>query len=176
MLLWFVGTSVIAVWWVFRDERFDYRWLVAGALLPDLIDSPTGGTWVMHSVVTASLLLFAVMIGTRSRRSRRKALLALPIGVFLHLVFDGAFSLTRSFWWPLSGPGRDGRWVGWSGVSGERLPAVDRGTFNVVLEVLGLVILIWCWRRFGLAERSARVALLREGRLSDRADGSAGRC
>lgn len=156
VLLWFVGTAVVSVWFVFRDDRFDHRWLVAGVLLPDLVDAPTGGTWVMHSVVTASVLLLTVMLVTRGRRGLRNSLLALPIGVFLHLVYDGAFSMTRSFWWPLAGS------------SGETLPIVGRGVFNVVLEVAGATILWWCWRNFGLAERSARQRLVRDGRLSRR--------
>lgn len=164
MLLWFIGTAVLTVWFVFRDDRFDHRWLVAGVLLPDIVDGPTGGTWVMHSVVTASMLLLTVMVVTRGRRVLRKSLLALPIGVFLHLVYDGAFSLTRSFWWPLSGS------------SGETLPVVERGLFNAVLEVAGAAIIWWGWRHFGLADRSARQTLVREGRLASRDNGASGRC
>ena len=175
MLLWFAGTAVLTVWFVFRDDRFDYRWLVAGVLLPDIVDGPTGGTWVMHSVVTASVLLLTVMLVTRGRRGLRKSLLAAPIGVFLHLVFDGAFSSVRSFWWPLTGPGSDG-WAGWFAVPGETLPVVERGLFNAVLEAAGAAIIWWAWRHFGLADRSARRMLLRDGHLSHRESGSAGQC
>lgn len=167
MVLWFVGTAVLTVWFVFRDERFDHRWLVAGVLLPDIVDGPTGGTWVMHSVVTASVMLCAVMLVTRGRRRLRKAMLAAPIGVFLHLVFDGAFSSVRSFWWPLTGPGSEEQ-AGWFSFPGEPLPVVERGLFNVVLEIAGAAMLLWIWRHFGLADGSARRALVREGHLVGR--------
>lgn len=103
MLLWFVGTAWVAVWFVFRDERFDYRLLAVGALLPDAVDIVTGGAWVMHSVTAAVAALALVMIATRGRRAARRHALAVPIGMFMHLVFDGAFAATTVFWWPFGG-------------------------------------------------------------------------
>ena len=43
MLLWFLGTAVLTVWFVFRDPAFDYRLLLVGAVLPDLSTSRSGG-------------------------------------------------------------------------------------------------------------------------------------
>ena len=40
VLLWFIGTAIVSVWYVFSDPFFDYRLLLVGALLPDLIDVP----------------------------------------------------------------------------------------------------------------------------------------
>ena len=51
MLFWFVGTAVVSVWLVFHDARFDYRFLIVGALWPDLVDAPFGGARMFHSVV-----------------------------------------------------------------------------------------------------------------------------
>ena len=42
MLLWFLGTGIATVWFVFRDPRFDYRVLALGLLLPDAVDGLTG--------------------------------------------------------------------------------------------------------------------------------------
>ncbi|MFZ8998443.1 MAG: hypothetical protein ACO3D0_08730, partial [Ilumatobacteraceae bacterium] len=89
MFLWFIGTVVLAVWWVFRDPGFDYRSLVLGALLPlvDLVLGPAlGGVLVFHSIVGAVVILGVVMGVTRGRRVVRKSALGVPIGVLVHLV------------------------------------------------------------------------------------------
>lgn len=155
MLLWFVGTAWVAVWFVFRDERFDYRLLAAGALLPDAVDIVTGGAWVMHSVTAAVVVLAAVMVFMRGRREARRHALAVPIGMFMHLVFDGAFALTTVFWWPFGG----------LSFGGEPLPSLDRMGTNVVLELLGAAAVWWMWRTHGLSDPAARRRLWRTGRL-----------
>ena len=53
MLLWFAGLSFVMVWNVFRDPAIDYRLVMVGALLPDVVDAPFGGPRVMHSVTAA---------------------------------------------------------------------------------------------------------------------------
>lgn len=155
MLLWFAGASFLAVWLVFRDPAIDHRLVMAGAVLPDVVDGVTGGPWVLHSVVGSIVLLTVVMLGTIGRRLLRRRLIALPIGTFLHLVFDGAWTDTDSFWWPFTGGFGDGR-----------LPSLERGAVAVVLEVIGLAILVWVYRRFGLDDATRRSYFLRTGRLS----------
>jgi hypothetical protein len=51
MFLWFIGTATVAVLFVFRDDRFDFRVLALGAVVPDLVDVWSGGAWVFHSVL-----------------------------------------------------------------------------------------------------------------------------
>ncbi len=156
MVLWFAGMSFLAVWLIFRDPALDHRLVVAGALLPDLIDGPTGGPWLAHTLAGSALLLVGVMVGTRGRRVLRRRLLALPIGTFLHLVLDGAWARTEVFWWPAFGPG----------LGEGPLPSVARGWTDVPLELAGLAVLVWAWRRFRLAEPQRRRLLLRTGRLA----------
>lgn len=155
MLLWFWATGIASVWFVFRDARFDYRVLALGVLLPDLVDGVTGGVWVLHSLVGSVLLLVGVMALTVGRRSARKRWLALPIGTFVHLIFDGAFANTEAFWWPFSG---------W-GFTGDPLPVVQRGWWNLPLELLGLVVLAVGWRRVGLDDPARRRWFVRSGQL-----------
>ncbi len=155
MLLWFVSTAVLAVFFVFTDPRFDYRFLVLGALLPDVVDVWTGGAWVMHSLTGAVALLVIVMLATIGNRVWRKRLLGLPIGVMLHLVFDGAFATDEVFWWPFSG-----------GFGDHPLPVVARGWWNLPLELVGAVMLLWAWRRFGLGEPERRQRLRELGQLT----------
>ena len=155
MFLWFIATSVLTIYLVFTDPRFDYRWLVIGALVPDLIDAPFGGARVMHSLVGAVGLLALAMLVSIGRRPLRKQLLAVPIGVLLHIVFDGAFTNKNVFWWPFTG-----------GFDDAPLPIAERSLgLNLLLELAGAVMLFWCWRAFALARRERRQLLLHTGQL-----------
>jgi hypothetical protein len=155
MVLWFAGTALVSVWLVFRDPAFDHRLLIVGALAPDLLDAPFGGARVAHAIVAPVAVLTVVMLATRGRRALRRSLLALPIGMFLHLVFDGAFRDTEPFWWPFTG-------IAFADVP---LPVVTRGWWNLALELAGAAMLVWAARRFGLADAERRRAFLRSGRL-----------
>lgn len=156
MILWFAGTSFLAVWLIFRDPALDHRLVIAGALLPDLVDVWAGGPWIAHTLLFSVVLLTLVMLGTRGRRVRRRQLLALPIGTFLHLVVDGAWADRDAFWWPAFG----------TSFGSASLPAVERGLANLALEVAGAAILLWAWRRFRLDEPERRQRFLTSGRLS----------
>ena len=155
MLLWFFGTAIVSVWFVFRDPRFDYRLLCVGALLPDLVDIWFGGARAFHSVTVSIAVLLGVVIASGGRKRWRKRALAIPIGMMLHLVFDGAFSDAHGFWWPFGGLSFRDR----------PLPSVDRGWFGLVFEAAGAALLVWVWRSFGLRSPARRQAFLRTGEL-----------
>ncbi len=166
MFFWFLGTAALAVWFVFRDDRFDYRVLALGALLPDIVDGVTGGAWVMHSVIASVGLLTAVMLIARRGSVRRRRWLALPIGTFFHLVFDGAFNNTKVFWWPFAG----------LDVGDVPLPSLDRMSLNILLEVAGLVMLVWLWRVNKLSNQQQRHRFIRTGQLIGGTEIDAGSC
>ena len=155
MILWPAGLAVALVWLVFRDPAFDYRLAIAGALLPDLVDGPLGGARVLHTVAAAVVVLTAVMLLTRGRRRARRAWLAVPIGMFVHLVGDAMWARTETFWWPAFGWDLHGR-----------LPALDHGVAVLLLEELaGALLLAWSWRRFRLSDPAVRARFLRTGHL-----------
>lgn len=155
MFFWFLGTSILAVWFVFRDPAFDYRLLLVGSVLP-LLDGVTGNAGVLHTLVFSLVLMALVMASTTGRRPVRKLLLGLPIGTMLHLVFDAAWGNRDLFWWPLGG---------WS-FDGMPLPESDRGIWwGIGLELAGLAMLVWIWRRSHLDRPAARRSFLRSGRL-----------
>ena len=156
MFLWFIATAVLTVHFVFTDPRFDHRFLILGVLLPDVVDGITGGAWVLHSLTGAVALLDVVMLAPIGRRPLRKRLIAIPIGVLLHLVFDFAFTSTDVFWWPFTG-----------GFDGAPLPVVERGWWNVLLEAIGAALLVWSYRRFGLADVDRRRQFVRTGQLQE---------
>lgn len=156
MLLWFAGLSFVIVWSVFHDTAIDYRLVMAGALLPDLVDAPFGGARVMHTLLAAVALLVGVMLLTRGRRVWRRRLLALPIGVFCHLLLDAMWTRTGTFWWPLIG----------DGFEGDGVPSLQRPTaLLAVQEALGLLALIWVVARFRLREPERRRGFVVTGRL-----------
>jgi len=156
MFFWFIGTAVLSVWYVFRDPFFDYRLLIVGALLPDVIDGIWGGARGLHSVTLSVAILVLIMLTTIGRRSLRKKLLGIPIGLFLHLVYDGAFANSSVFWWPFTGLSFDG----------SQLPVVERGWMNIFFELLGICLCIFIWRRFTLGNAESRRRFISAGTLS----------
>jgi hypothetical protein len=157
MFLWFLGTAIISVWYVFRDPRFDYRLLLLGALLPDLIDVPFSRARWAHSLTVAVAVLVMVMLLTTGRKPIRRALLGLPIGMLLHLVWDGAFAATRVFWWPFAGSWRQAQ-----------VPSLERGVvLNLAMEFAGAGLLWWAVQRFGLTDPVRGRRFLSSGLLEE---------
>ena len=155
MLLWFVGMSFLASWLVFRDPSLDHRLIVGGALLPDLIDGPTGRAGVGHTLLAGAVLLGVVVLATRGRRRLRRTLVALPIGAFLHLFLDGIWANRQVFLWPFAG----------TDLGDAQLPSVARGLVDIPLELAGAAVLVWAWYRFRLGEPERRRTFLRTGHL-----------
>ena len=155
MILWPAGMALVSVWVVFHDRAIDYRVVVLGALLPDLGDAPFGGAGVLHTMAGSVVVLLAVMLATRGNRPARRRWIFLPVGMFLHLVFDGMWARTSEFWWPA---------FGWS-IDGE-LPFLDHGAAVLGAEELaGALALVWFWWRFRLADPEVRQRFWRTGRL-----------
>lgn len=154
VFFWFLATSVITIGFVFRDPSFDNRLLLVGSVLP-AADAVFGGARALHSITVSIALLAAVMIATKRGSSVRKTLLGLPIGMFLHLVFDAAWNDTDTFWWPITGLGFDDA----------DIPIVDRGWISLVLEAIGIAGVIWLWKRNDLGNAARRARFRRDGQL-----------
>jgi hypothetical protein len=130
---------------------------MAATLSPDVVDLAFGGPALAHSVVFAVGVLVVVMLATRSRRTLRRRLLAVPIALFLHLVLDGMWTRTEVFWWPFFGSDAFGA---------GSLPSIDRPIGVVVAqEVAGAAALLWAYRRFRLYEPERRQLFVRTGHL-----------
>lgn len=108
MLFWHVGGTVAAIRYTFRDDRMDLRLLIAGAVLPDVIDTPLGllafGTFggvrlFTHTILFASVVMAAVVLATRRGRPRKRWM-PLAIGILTHLVLDGMWADPETLWWP----------------------------------------------------------------------------
>ena len=156
MLLWFAGTAFAAMWFTFRDAAIDHRLVIVGSLLPGVIDGLYGQASVLHTLSAPIVLLVMLMLVTIGRRHLRRLVLALPIGMFWHLVFDGVWMDTQLFWWPVTG----------LSFAETAVPASERSFSTVLaLELVGLVALCWVWRRMGLTNSTRRRLFIRSGRL-----------
>lgn len=173
MLFWHVGATIFLFRWIFRDPKVDLRFLVAGALLPDVVDL-TIGTLVLpdrfgrgelwsHTLLVPSLVTMVVLLATRRGR-RRRAWMALAVGMFFHLLLDGMWMSNEVFLWPFTGAplpgGEPGYWAAAWGRAG-------MDPWRWVLEGVGVAYLTFLWIRSGLGDPAARRGLLATGRLPD---------
>ncbi len=171
MLFWHIGASVGFVRYAFRDPAMDLRFLVLGAVLPDLIDLPIGiAAWesfrnvrlVAHSMLFAVVILVAVLIATR-RGPWRKRLILLAVGAFLHLALDAMWATPGTLWWPFIGSGFEPTEFA---TYGDYLSNLMRNPIMWLGEVAGAAYLIVLFVRSGLGSASARSQFLRTGVVS----------
>ena len=171
MLFWHFGATLWLFRWIFRDPKVDIRFLLLGAILPDLIDFPVGtilapdryagGELWFHSLIGPALYIAAVLFLTR-RGSRRRAFMAVGVGWLFHLGLDGMWVDSEVFLWPFFGweipMGEAPYWPGaWARASSD--------PWRWVLEVVGLAYLAWLWVAVGLGVKERRAGVLQTGRL-----------
>lgn len=178
MLLWHVGATVAIARYTFRDDRMDLRMLVAGGLLPDLIDTPIGLLFYAHlgavrlfthGLVLAAAVMVGVVVSTRRGRPR-KAWMPLAIGLLLHILLDGMWLHPETLWWPLLGWGFT---AAGPETASSYLAALVTDWRMWLAEAGGLVYLTYLWRAARLADREHRRALLTTGRVNLPIDGEA---
>ena len=156
MAIWFVATAVLTVFFVFDSPALDHRFVAAGAVTP-LLETLTGRPWILHTLLGSVVLITLVMVATVGRRLLRRRLLGLPIGTFLFLVFSGTWSHTGLFWWPIAG---------FDEIGAGTPPELDRPLVVIVLlELAGISMLVWFWRRYGMGAPANRHRLMSTGRL-----------
>lgn len=173
MIFWHAAGSVFLFRWIFRDPGVDLRFLILGALLPDLVDKPLTLLVLSDSLDTsrahAHTLLFAVavlllaMLLTRRGTTARKRAVVLAVGVMTHLVLDAMWVDQETFLWPLFGfdfPPGPSRTVG------ELLANALTDPVVIAQEVVGIAYLTWLWRRADLGDRDRRHEFVHTGRIS----------
>ncbi len=146
----------------------DLRFLVLGALLPDLIDTPIGLVWfstlqsvrlAVHSLLAAGLVMTIVLLATRRGRPRKRWM-PLAIGLLLHLVLDAMWNDPETLWWPFLG--LDFTPAGPT-TAGDYMGGVLTDWRVWALEAVGLSYLIGLGRRAGLGRSEARHRLTTTG-------------
>lgn len=170
MIAWHVGATLFLFRWIFRDPKVDVRFLVLGALLPDLIDLPlgtlfladslsTGEAW-MHSLIAPSMVAVVILLATRRGR-RRRAWMALAVGMFFHLLLDGMWTKTEVFLWPMFGEIPAGPSPYWADVWSRAFS----DPWRWAREVVGVIYLASVWVQSGLGDADRRHTFLKTGRL-----------
>lgn len=154
MFVWYLATAVVGVWAVFDSPALDYRLVMVGSVLP-VAEVVLGRPGPLHSLVVAVGVLMAVMVSTQGRRLVRRRWLGIPIGLFAYLVFSATWADTDAFWWPLTG----------FALSDAGPPEIDRGVLSVLLEVVGLALGLWWYRRVGLDDPRNRRQFRETGQL-----------
>lgn len=170
MIAWHIGATLFLFRWIFRDPKVDVRFLTLGALLPDLIDLPlgtlvfadslsTGEAWA-HSLVAPSVVTVLILVSTRRGR-RRRAWMALAVGMFFHLLLDGMWVKTEVFLWPFFGGIPSGPSPYWAEAGSRALS----DPWRWVLEGIGVVYVVFVWVQAGLSDPVRRRHVLETGRL-----------
>lgn len=171
MLFWHLGATLWLFRWIFRDPKVDVRFLLVGAVLPDLIDMPLGTILLAdtyasaelwgHSLLAPSVYIAIVLLATRRGR-RRRAWMALGVGWLFHLLLDGMWLHEEVFLWPVFGldipSGEAPFWqLAWSRAFSD--------PWRWVLEAVGVGYLAWLWFAVGLNRADRRAAVTETGRL-----------
>lgn len=126
-----------------------------GSVLP-LAEVALGSPNILHTPVGSVLALTLVMIVSWGRPLRRRSLIGIPIGMFLHLVLDASWTRSSLFWWPVTS----------GGFATGSIPEVDRPLpVWLLLEALGGIALVWAWQRFGLDDAAPRRTFFRTGQM-----------
>ena len=92
-----------------RLNKIDYRLVLVGAILPDIIDKPLGalfastfgsGRLFCHSLL---FVLLITLFGLYLYRRGKAWLLTISFGCFIHLTLDEMWLMPQTFLWPLYG-------------------------------------------------------------------------
>lgn len=92
-------------------KPLDYRAVLIGSVLPDLIDKPVGvflfrnvfhnSRIFMHSLLVIALLFIAGLLLLKRRKNNK--LLLLSVGCLIHIVLDSMWMFPGIFYWPFLG-------------------------------------------------------------------------
>lgn len=156
MILWFCVPSVVGIALIFRSPFLDYRLLALGSVIP-LLETIVGFQCLLHTLFFGVFVLLSIMLLGRGKRKIQQKLLPVPIGLLTHLILDGTWTKKDIFWWPFMG--RD-----FMGTAANRLEFSFFPT-AMILEMLGIVIAMWGWKKFELSESVNSSAFKKNGHL-----------
>jgi len=140
----------------------DYRLVLLGSMLPDIIDKPLGGLIFKATLgngrIYAHTLIFLLLLGGTGIffwvKDRRPGMLALAGGSLIHHILDGMWRFPGTYLWPFSG---------WSFPKGDPegwlwqwLSSLATNPWVYIPEIVGGVIL-FCF--FGKLANQKRVRI-----------------
>lgn len=170
MLFWHVGVTAMVILITLGRRRIDYRVVLLGAILPDLIDKPIGRILFEERFETSRLyghtLAFAVLlllIAALSSGEFKTRWFVLPVAVVIHLGLDSMWNDPITLFWPAFGtrfppdPVRNY----WLAVLIRPL----EHPLEAVKELVGLACALYIAIGYRLNERGPRRDFLRTGLL-----------
>jgi inner membrane protein len=167
----------IAIIYTFQRIRFprlvlDYRLVILGSLLPDIIDKPIGyiifqkyyeNGWIYGHTLLFSLvlLIFSYSIATKY--------LILGFSTLLHLIEDRVIIyMPRTFFWPLLGWNfsKNGeftsKWIEYT------ISSLYTNQYIQLTEVAGLTVISYLILRHKLYIKSNLITFIKTGKLIDK--------
>jgi inner membrane protein len=170
VLFWHAGVAAALTYVTLGRRRIDYRFVLVGSVIPDVVDgvltalgvvrSPAG-RHIAHSLLAVVVVAVAVILGLSG--TTRLAAFGLSVGWLLHLVGDGMWRAPETFLWPAFGTGfslAPGEPYSWDLVTE---PLAHLGTWAA--ELAGAALLAWFYVAFRLGERRRLRAFLADGYL-----------
>lgn len=174
MLFWHLGMTCAIVFFALGARRIDYRVVLLGAVISDIVDKPIGrlffadefqnGRIFGHTLLVATALLLGIQLVLRGATARRWFIL--PICMLIHQVLDGMWNEPVTWFWPLFGPKFppdpiQNYWM-------EVLTRPVDHPWELVKEVVGLGLLIYLARAYKLQDPELRRRFLRKGELIEK--------
>tara|TARA_A100001037_G_scaffold278223_1_gene278995 strand:- start:791 stop:1114 length:324 start_codon:yes stop_codon:yes gene_type:complete len=96
-----------------------------------------------------------VMMAFQGKRLKQRKWLGIPIGMFLYLFLDRAWTKADLFWWPLSG----------FQINKADAPTWEDPAILVLMEVTGLLAAIYGVAKYKIHEKENMKLFLRTGRI-----------
>ncbi|MBA2311666.1 MAG: metal-dependent hydrolase, partial [Actinobacteria bacterium] len=169
MLLWHMGLAVAVTYVTLGRRRIDYRYVLLGAVLPDVTDGLLGlfffsgpaGRWASHSLLSVVVVAVVILLGLSG--TTRLAVFGVAVGWLLHLVGDGMWTAPKTFLWPAFGTGfasEPREPYSWDLVAD---PVAHLSTWGA--EALGLAVLVWFAVAFELGRDGRLRLFLSDGYL-----------
>ncbi len=170
----FAPAAAVSSWWKdnrgFRDGVPDMRWLLAGTVLPDVVDKAVGevlfrsyfrnGRIFFHTYLFTLIFFLAGILGWA--RKRDASLLLLSCGMASHLLLDRIWIEPTTALWPSLGPFQrhpsDLTFL-------QQVMEYLRDPFFWVTEAAGTGVLVASLRRLGVDSRAGLKGFLRHGTL-----------
>ncbi|MEX0790929.1 MAG: metal-dependent hydrolase [Actinomycetota bacterium] len=174
MLFWHLGMTCAIVFFALGARRIDYRVVLLGAVISDVIDKPIGriffqnqfesGRLFGHTLLVSTVLLLVIQLTLRGATARRWFIL--PICMLIHQVLDGMWDSPITWFWPLFGTTfeadpQDAYWL-------EVLTRPLDHPWVLVRELVGLAVLIYLARAYKLQDPELRRRFIRKGELIER--------
>jgi hypothetical protein len=164
-----MGVAVVIVYVTLGRARIDYRWILVGAVVPDVIDGVLAATvydhpsgrGVAHSILAVVIVAVAVLVLTHGQT--RLSMFGLAVGWLLHLVADGMWQAPETFLWPAFGSGfsaTPAEPYTWDLLTN---PLAHGWTWGA--ELVGLAALLYLGAAFELGDPARRKRFLQDGRL-----------